>query len=179
MRKWIKDYVSVFEKELNVPLMNKSSDRPLVDYVKDAWKSLEIVKNIDILGFDYMEKESDVNINKFIYKREKKKKKKDRCDYKFVHDDRYGCLTTYIRITVEELDEKTKETVVKQKLIKKQMLVPLQDEETGKFFIKGKSYIVIYQLTDKSTYTSSSSVTLKSLDLGMGLVKPLELLEAA
>lgn len=179
MKKYIKDYVSVFEKELNVPLMTKSSDRPLVDYVMDAWKSLEIVKNIEIIGFDYTETESEVDINKFIYKREKKKKKKDRCDYKFVHDDRYGCLTTHIRITVEELDEKTKNQCIKQKIIKKQMLVPLQDEDTGKFFIKGKSYIVIYQLTDKSTYTSSSSVTLKSLDLGMGLSKPLELLEAA
>ena len=42
------------------------------------------------------------------------------------------------------------------------MLIPLQDEN-GYYQIKGKKYYIIYQLCDKSTYTSSSSVTLKSL----------------
>ena len=161
MKKYIKDYVSDFEKELNIPLLYKESDRPLVEYVMDAWKSLEIVKNIKILKFEYNDKESEININKFIFKREKKKKKKDRCDYKFVNDDRYGCLTVWIQITVEE-NETGKENVIHQKVIKKQMLIPLQDDD-GYYFIKGKKYYLIYQLVDKSTYTSSSSVTLKSL----------------
>ena len=52
------------------------------------------------------------------------------------------------------------------------MLIPLQDEE-GYFYIKGKKYYLIYQLVEKSTYTSNSSVTLKSLNLGIGDVKPL------
>jgi hypothetical protein len=162
MKKYINDYVSDFEKELNVPLMEKSADRPLVEYVMDAWKSLEIVKNIKILKFEYNDKESEIDINKFIFKREKKKKKKERCDYKFVNDDRYGCLTVHIQITVEEKDQRSGETKVHQKLIKKKMLIPLQDEN-GYYFIKGKPYYIIYQLVDKSTYTSSSSVTLKSL----------------
>lgn len=163
MIKYIKDYVSDFEKELNIPLMNKEADRPLVEYIEDAWRSLEIVKNIKILKFEYNDRESEIDINKYIFKREKKKKKKDRCDYKFVNDDRYACLTTHIQITVEEVDPRTKETTIRQKIIKKPMLIPLQDEDTGKFYIKGKPYMLIYQLVDKSTYTSSSSVTLKSL----------------
>lgn len=162
MRKYLREYVSEFEKELNVPLMNKEGDRPLVEYVKDAWKSLEIVKNIKILKFEYNDNESEININKFIFKRDKKKKKKDRFDYKFVNNDRYGCLTVTIQITVEEEDQRTHETSVHQKIIKKQMLIPLQDED-GYYFVRGKKYYVIYQLVDKSTYTSSSSVTLKSL----------------
>ena len=56
--------------------------------------------------------------------------------------------------------------------MKKSMLIPLQDEE-GYFYIKGKKYYLIYQLVEKSTYTSNSSVTLKSLNLGIGDVKPL------
>lgn len=162
MKKYINDYVSEFEEALNVQLMNKEADRPLVDYVKDAWKSLEIVKNIKILKFEYSDVESEIDINKFIFKREKKRKKKDRYDYKFVNDDRYGCLTVYIQITVEEIDPKTKENIVRQKMIKKKMLIPLQDDQ-GYYWIKGKKYFLIYQLVDKSTYTSSSSVTLKSL----------------
>lgn len=162
MKKYINDYVSDFEKELNIPLMNKEADMPLVEYVKDAWRSLEIVKNIKILKFEYNENESEIDINRFIFKREKKKRKKDRCDYKFVNDDRYGCLTVHIQITIEEEDQRTKEKSIHQKIIKKQMLIPLQDEE-GYYYIKGKKYYIIYQLVDKSTYTSSSSVTLKSL----------------
>lgn len=162
MQKYIQSYISNFEKELNLPLIYKQNDRSLVEYVMDAWKSLEIVKNIKILKFEYNPNESEIDINKYIFKREKKKKKKDRCDYKFVNDDRYGCLTTWIQITVEEQENRFEKPVIHQKTIKKQMLVPVEDED-GYFYLKGKKYYVIYQLVDKSTYTSSSSVTLKSL----------------
>lgn len=162
MKKYLKYYVSGLEEDLNIPLMNKEADLPLVEYVKDAWKSLEIVKNIKILKFEYDDTESGIDINKHIFKREKKKKKKDRFNFKFINDDRYGCLTVYIQITIEEEDPKTGEKTVRQKLLKKQMLIPLQDDD-GYYYIKGKKYYIIYQLCDKSTYTSSSSVTLKSL----------------
>lgn len=162
MKKYLKDYVSGLEQDLNISLMNKEADLPLVEYVMDAWRSLEIVKNIKILKFEYNEQESAIDINKHIFKREKKKKKKDRFNFKFINDDRYGCLTVYIQITLEEKDPKTEEKQIRQKVLKKQMLIPLQDED-GYYFIKGKKYYIIYQLCDKSTYTSSSSVTLKSL----------------
>lgn len=162
MKKYISQYVSDFERELNIPLMNKDHDKPLVEYVMDAWKSLEIVKNIQILGFDYDDRESGIDINNHIFKRDKKRKKKERFNYKFINDDRYGKLTVRIRITLEEEDPKTKEKIIRQKDYTKQMLIPLQDDD-GYYFIKGKRYYIIYQLVDKSTYTSSSSVTLKSL----------------
>ena len=120
MKKYLKYYVSGLEEDLNVPLMNKEADLPLVEYVKDAWKSLEIVKNIKILKFEYDDTESGIDINKHIFKREKKKKKKDRFNFKFINDDRYGCLTVYIQITIEEEDPKTGEKTVRQKLLKKQ-----------------------------------------------------------
>jgi len=162
LRKYLKDYVSEFEEELNIPLMTKSADLPLVEYVKDAWRSLEVVKNIHIVKFEYSEDESTININKHIFKRDKKKRKKDRYDFKFVNDDRYAILTVYIQITLDEDNPDSGKKVTKQKLLKKQMLLPLQDED-GYYFIKGKRYRLIYQLVEKSTYTSSSSVTLKSL----------------
>ena len=96
MKKCLKNYVSEYEKALNVPLMNKESDAPLVDYVVDAWKSLEAVPNIRFVGYEYSEKESEIDINKYIYKREKKKKKKESYDYKFMSDDRYGKLTVHL-----------------------------------------------------------------------------------
>ena len=76
MINYLKDYISDFEKELNVPLMNKENDRPLVDYVKEAWQSLEIVQNIKILGFEYTEDEANIDINKYIFKRKKKRRER-------------------------------------------------------------------------------------------------------
>lgn len=103
MLKYIGEYVSDFEKELNRPLMTKEADLPLVEYIKDVWRSLEIVKNIKILSFEWNDNEATIDINNHIFKREKKKRKKDRYNYKFINDDRCGCLTVYVEITVKEM----------------------------------------------------------------------------
>lgn len=162
MKKGLKDYVCEWESQLNVPLMTKSADNPLVDYVLDAWRSLEVVQQIKFKGYEYTEKESEIDINKHIFKREKKKKKKDRYDVKFIADDRVGRLTVFLEITMLETNPTTGETSYQVYPIKKSMLIPLQDED-GYYVVKGKKYYLIYQLLEKSTYTSSQSVTLKSL----------------
>ena len=46
--------------------------------------------------------------------------------------------------------------------IKKAMLIPLMDKD-GCYTIKGKKFYLLYQMLEKSSYTSSSAVTLKSL----------------
>ena len=162
MKSGLKDYVCEWEQYLNKPLMTKSADRPLVDYVIDAWKSLEVVPNIKFTRFEYTEKESEIDVNKHIFKREKKKKKKDRVDVKFIDDSRVGKLTVYFDVTMKETNPTTGETTYQVYPIKKTMLIPLQDDD-GYYTIKGKKYYLLYQLLEKSTYTSNSSVTLKSL----------------
>ncbi len=164
MRKYLPEYTKdcVFEENLNHALMTKSADLPLVEFVKESWRSLEVIPNIKIVGFDYTEEESAIEINKHIFKREKKRKKNERFDYKYVNDDRYGKLTTKIEITVKEKNPDTGETFEHVYPFTKAMLIPLQDED-GYLYIKGKKYYLIYQMVEKSTYTSSQSVTLKSL----------------
>lgn len=165
MRKYIQDYANQFEKDLNVQLMNKENDFPLYQYILDAWKSLEVVPNIKFLGYEYTEDETEVDINKFIFKREKKtgskKDKKKRSDYKFIDGDRCGILTVKLQISLNEKD-KDGNNIQNVKIITKKMLIPIQDDE-GYFYIKGKRYYMIYQLTDKSTYNSNNTVTTKSL----------------
>ena len=162
MIKHIKDYVSDFERDLNIPLMTKEADAPLVDYVVDSWKSLCIIQNIQFLGYEYTETESEIDINKYVFKREKKTPKKDKFDYKFVDDTRAGKLTVEMLISSVDRDPKTKKPVTHQKIIKKSMLIPLLDEH-GMAYIKGKKYYLIYQMVEKSTYTSANGVILKSL----------------
>lgn len=162
MRSGLKHYVSEFEKDLNMSLINKTADRPLVEYIVDAWKSLEVVENIKFEKYEYTEKESEIDENKFLFKREKKKKKKERYDTKLIADTRVGLLTVYLTIKMLEKNPTTGETKYQVYPIKKSMLIPLQDEH-GYYFIKGKPYYMIYQLLEASTYTSANSLTLKSL----------------
>ena len=112
MLKYLNSYISDFERDLNIPLMRKEADEPLIEYVKDAWRSLQVVKNIEILKFEYTERESVLDINDHMLKREKKKKKKDRHPYKFINDDRFGCLTVHVRVKILEEDRKTEKKVL-------------------------------------------------------------------
>ena len=163
MKQGLKNYICEWEENLNIPLLDKSSDTPLVDYVVDAWKSLEVVKQIKFIRYEYTEKESEIDVNKYLFKREKKKKKKDRYDIKFIDDDRVGRLTVYLEITMLETNPSTGETTYQVYPIKKSMLIPIQDDH-GYYKIKGKNYYMIFQMLEKSTYTSASSITLKSLN---------------
>ena len=136
MKQSLKTYISDWEKELNTDLMNKTADAPLVDYVIDAWKSLEVVEQIKFDHFEYTEKESEIDVNKYIYKREKRKKKKDKVDYKFIADTRVGLLTAYFNVTMLEKDPKTNEYSYNIYPIKKAMLIPIMDEN-GYITVKG------------------------------------------
>ena len=152
MKQYIPNYTKdcVFEKHLNTALMTKSADLPLVEFVKESWRSLEVIPNIKIVGFEYTEEESDIEINKHIFKREKKKRKNERFDHKYANDDRYGKLTTKIHVTVREKNPDTGEMFEHVYPITKAMLIPLQDED-GYLYIKGKKYYLIYQMVEKST----------------------------
>lgn len=163
MLKFMKNYPSMFADSFNDAIMEKSFDRPLVEYVLDAWRSLEIVQGIKFLGYDYTEEMSDIEINDYIVKRYPKGVSKDkRYDYKFVDDTKVGLLKVYLLLTSYEMDYELGKMVEKQKKITKSLLIPLQDED-GYYFVNGKKYYLIYQMVEKSTYTAANSVILKSL----------------
>lgn len=162
MRRYLKDYVSEFDKQVNYAIMNKDYDRPLVEYLKEVFKSLEFMPQIKILGFDYNEDEGTIDINDFIIKRNKRKKRDERVNYKFTADERYGCLTVYVQITVRDPVLKNGVPQIHRSEFPVKILVPLQDEN-GYYLLKGKPYMFIYQMVDKSLYSTAQCVTVKSL----------------
>lgn len=162
MKSGIKDYACEWEKELNIPLMTKEADDALIQCILDTWRSLEVIPQIKFIKYEYDPNPSHTDINNYIYKREKRKRKKDKYDVKLKSDDLVGKLTVYLEATLLEEDPKTKEKKIRVYPLKKTMLIPLQDE-AGYYHLKGKRFAMIYQLVEKSTYTSASSVTLKSL----------------
>lgn len=155
-------YPTRFEEAINKDIMYKTADKPLVDFVIDSWKSLQILEGIEFLDYKFTEKMSEIEINKFIFKRTKGRKKSEKYDYKFIEDSRLGLLTVRLKLTNEETDFTTNKIVKKEAIISKSILIPIQDED-GFYFIKGKRYYLIYQLVEKSTYTSNNAIILKSL----------------
>lgn len=162
MLKYLSDYPNGYEDQLNTDLMTKAGDAPLWVYVLDAWKSLEICPNLKIVDYEYTTRASQIDINDHIYKRRKSQKKLDKQDVKFIKNDRFGCLSIWINIVVPETDPKTEHTIIKERTVKKNILIPLADDQ-GYFYIKGKKYYLLYQLVEKSTYTTKNSVKFKSL----------------
>lgn len=160
MKSWISKLPNKLEKELNVSLMNKSDDDDLVEYVIEAFKSLEVEKHIKLERTVFCTKESEIDINKHIYRRTKGKRKNEKFPLKYINDTRAGRLSCYFKITLPEI--KDNEEVITVHQLKKDILIPLCDEH-GFYHINGKKYYLIYQMVEKSTYTSANSVTEKSL----------------
>jgi hypothetical protein len=162
MLKYLQEYETVFDEHLNEALMNKADDRPLLDFILESWYSLQIIEGIEILDWKYTEKESEIDMNKYIFKRNRNVKQKEKYDFKYIDESRVGLLTVTVRLTVETTDPRVGESVTKQQVITKSMLIPLQDED-GCYFLNGQRVYMIYQLVEKSTYTAANSVILKSL----------------
>lgn len=155
-------YIEEWEKDLNIPLMTKSEDSDLVEYVADAWESLQVVKYIQFLGYDLETRESNIDINHHIFRRQKKIPKRDQRKLKMIDDTRCHLFTAHVKISLEEMDPKTGRPILREKIIHKDMLIPVADED-GMYYINGKKYYIIYQLTEKSTYNTLDSNVLKSL----------------
>lgn len=151
----MKEYLHLYnasEEGLNKELMTRQNDKPLVEYLVNICKSLEIINNIEFLGYEYEEDESKIDISSYIIAKKRKQDKED-YSYKLLQDTRYGELTVSFRLTCKDGYENN---------FTKSILVPKADKD-GYFTIRGKKYFLLYQLVDRSTYTTQTELTLKSL----------------
>ena len=155
MREFLKEYSNsnTNKNRLNYGLINKTYDKPLIEYINDSAKSLEVIKNIEFLGSRFVEYESDIDMSKYERRRKSKdKKNKQEIKYMSIDDSRVAELILKFRITYKGESE----------IIEKPILIPMPDEY-GYYQIKGKRYILMYQLVDASTYVNKNSVVLKSI----------------
>lgn len=153
MLKYLNDLPNDFVDQLNIGLMNKEFDKPLEEYIFDAFKGFEILPNIEILGYDWVPDEDKYDINDHVIRRNSNKNKA----IKNIAETRCGVL--YIDVEVSGLD---KNGVKKIHYLKKPIIIPIQDKH-GYYLIKGKKCYLIYQMVDKMLYPSFGAVTVKSL----------------
>lgn len=142
-------------KTYNIDLIERNLDDDLVTYIVDAIKSLEVIENIKFLGYEYQDDESQIETSDYIQSRATGKDAKNKCIY--LYDSRVGELTVKLELTCYD---KKKDTVI-SKIIKKKILIPVEDEN-HRFILKGKKQYLVYQLVDTSTYNTKNDVVLKS-----------------
>ena len=70
MLEYIKGFKTEFDDRLNRGIMNHEFDRPLVEHILDAWKSLEIVDSIKIIDQSYSEEEHELDVDKYQRKKQ-------------------------------------------------------------------------------------------------------------
>ena len=153
MKKFIKAYKNENIDRINYDLINRNNDYELVEYIVDCCKSLEVLKYIKFLGYEYITDEAEINTSEYIDARSRGKvKKKEQTKYMYLNDSRYAELRLKFHLTCNDEED----TIVKK------ILIPVPDER-GYYTIKGTQYFLMYQIVDTSTYTTKSTLTLKSM----------------
>lgn len=163
MYKMLSDYCRTFDDKLNLPLINRELDKDLYLYVYEAIKSLEVFECIKILGYEYNDKENDIKLGEYVRTRQTggKKVKEDPVQVMYIAENRMGELKIKYELSI---DVKQEDGTMKleSKQYTKNILIPLKDPE-GYYTLKGKRYILMYQLVDATTYTTANSIVLKSI----------------
>lgn len=154
MLKYINQMPNEYEEMLNKGIIDKSYDKPLEEYIFDAFKGFEIIPNIRILGYEWVPDEDKYDVNDHVVRRNTNKKKM----IKHISESRCGVI--YIDVEVYGYDTKTGKN--KMVYLKKPVILPIVDDD-GYMLIKGKKCYLIYQLVDKMLYPSFGAVTIKSL----------------
>jgi len=153
MKKFIKNYVNKNEERFNYPLINREYDDDLVDYIVDCCKSLEVLEYIKFIGYEYVTNESEINTSEYIDARSRTKpKKNDATKYMYIQDSRYAELRLKFKL----------ECGGESKVITKKLLIPIPDNNLY-YTIKGNKYFLLYQVVDAASYTTKSSIVLKSM----------------
>ena len=153
MLQYINSLPNDFKDMINVDLMKKTYDKPLEEFIFDAFKGFEILPNIKILGYEWVPDEDKYDVNDHVIRRNSNKNKV----IKNISETRCGVM--YIDVEVSGLD---KNGVMKVHYLKKPLIIPIEDKN-GYYLIKGKKCYLIYQMIDKMLYPSFGAVTIKSL----------------
>ena len=163
MYAFLSDYCRSFDDKLNMPLINRELDKELYLYVYETIKSLEVFECVKILGYEYKDKANDIKLDEYRRTRMQsgKKVQEEKTDVMNMAESRCGELTIHYELSIDvKQDDGTTKMVSERHY--KNILIPIKDED-GYYMLKGKRYILMYQLVDSTTYSTSNSVVLKSI----------------
>lgn len=160
----LSNYCRTFDEKLNLPLINRQLDeKELYLYVYETIKSLEVFDAIKILGYDYNEYPNEIKLNDYVRTRTQngKKVQEDPIEVMYMSESRCGELKIHYELSIDVKQEDGSIKMMSKKYTKN-ILIPIVDDE-GYYMLKGKRYILMYQLVDSTTYSTTNSVVLKSI----------------
>lgn len=151
-----KYYQNPEEKNINFGIMNREYERSLVEYVVSCFNSIsKVLKEITLTDWVFYT-DSD-KVNQTDYDRIRSDKLKDKQQkYVYIKESRYGELIMNFAV-----DASFEGTRIPLKYTVK-MLIPIPDKK-GYYLMKGNRYILQYQLTESTTYTTPTTLVTKSL----------------
>lgn len=163
MYAFLSDYCRTFDDQLNMPLINRELDKELYLYVYETIKSLEVFECIKILGYTYKDKYSEINMQEYQRTRMVGGKKvlEEPVKVMPIPESFVGELSIHYELSID-VKQDDGSTKIMSKRYTKKILIPLKDED-GYYMLKGKRYILMYQLVDSTTYSTTNSVVLKSI----------------
>ena len=153
MIQYLNSIPNEYREHLNKPLLDKTFDKPLEEFIFQAFKGFEIIPNIKILGYEWVPDEDKYDMNDHVVRRNTNKNKL----IKNIAESRCGVM--YIDAEVSGYNKNGEWEI---HYLKKPIILPIEDED-GYLMIKGKRCYIIYQLVDKILYPSFGAVTVKSL----------------
>lgn len=166
MDKYLSQVPEPYTENLYIPLIDKSIDRPLWEYILEVCKSFDGIPGMHFVGYEYNDKESTIEINKYLPRRgrptsstkkpPKSIRKIQKGGIKEIDDTRVGLLTIFVDVVAKT---KTGETV--RKTFEKSIFIPKEDRN-GLLYSRGNYYNIIWQLYEKSTYRFGAELVFKS-----------------
>ena len=155
-------YKNPDEDRINKKLMNREFEKPIEEYVTDCFASIQdVLDTITLVDSSFT-----IDVDKMdtsFYDRTRSKKKGDK-KQKYVHIEKNRVGELILNFHVSDVFKPTPDSIgepIELDYTIREM-IPIPDEH-GKLLLKGVSYTPQYQLTETSTYVTSSNLVMKSL----------------
>lgn len=153
MKDFLAEYSKKSRERINPDLFTRSFDKPLVDYIIDTCKNLEVLPAITLESWEYVTDQTKIRseVNKRLVKDPKIKNNKSLERLTSTNKSIYDLLILHFRVKA-----KGQEAVVTRKL-----RVPKR--VNGMFYIRnGKKVLPLIQIVDNSTFVKGNILNFKT-----------------
>ena len=155
MKGFLKEFANDYaEKHINFPLGRRELEPPLYEFILDVIDSIGITGYTEIVDWEHVTDESEIDMSEFNLTRKKAKTKGKKKGMKVVNIEYDRATLLKIRLKVQVKKDVAFLTV--------KLLLPKEDEN-GFMCLKSKSVYLLYQLVNRSTYVTKNSVTFKGM----------------
>ena len=153
MRDFISAYCDQYERQINPDLFNRTFDKPLVDYVIDTCRNLEVIPAIKLLGYEYITDQS--RIDDFLDKKwiKNSKIKNNKALERLISPSQslYDMLVLHFRVQDRGQKQDVTRRIRIPKLIK------------GRYYMRGgKLVLPLIQVVDNSTFVKGNTLNFKT-----------------